>query len=56
MSAVRIVLAIVILAWAGWELFHYFAIEPGREAFAKECRDKGWVLTSGPKGQMCAPK
>lgn len=56
MSAVRIALAIAILLWAGWELFHYLAIEPGRKEFAEECRKKGWVLTSGPRGQMCAPK
>ena len=56
MSAARIALALAILLWAGWELFHYLAIEPGRKEFAEECRAKGGVLTSGSRGQICAPK
>jgi hypothetical protein len=52
-SAARIALAIAILLWAGWELF--LAIEPGRKEFAAECQAKGWVLTSGQRGQMCTP-
>jgi hypothetical protein len=52
----RAALAIVVLSWAGWELLDYWFLEPGRKAFAQECRDSGGVVIPGDRGQMCAPK
>jgi hypothetical protein len=52
----RTALAIILLAWAGWELLDYWYAEPRRKEFAQECRDSGGVVIPGDRGQMCAPK
>jgi hypothetical protein len=49
----RTALAIVVLSWAGWELLDYWFVEPGRKAFAQECRDSGKIAVTGPGGAIC---